>query len=183
MQQIFDQLIKGFVPKIGKQYRKYVAQLREKNRQLLRELKGACPDDVFRKICEVKRMNLEYCREDLKDMFSEGVLYGIQAGLEAACGFPEGRSFLAAMLYGQLADIRHRMSSEKARALMRRYDSLYRAAKKQLTAEQLLKLNDMIDNDAADAYSYTEAYYADGMRKGIPLGMAAGELAKTLPLG
>ena len=41
----------------------------------------------------------------------------------------------------------------------------------------------MIDNDAADAYSYTEAYYADGMRKGIPLGMAAGELAKTLPLG
>lgn len=182
MQQIFEQLMQGFAPKTTEIYRKKAAQRRKESLRLLRALKSECSEKHFTEICEMKRLNREYCREDLKNMFSEGVLYGILAGLETACGFPEGKSLLASLLYGNFADERHRISSEKSRVLLQKFDAQYNKAEKDLNTEQFLRVNDIIDNEAADIYSYTEAYYAEGMRKGILLGVAAGELAKTLPL-
>ena len=183
MQQVFEQLIQGFVPKTNKFFRKEIARLRAENSRLLRELKNECSEELFLEICEVKRANRACCREDLKDMFSEGVLYGILAGIETACGFPDGKSLLAAMLYGQFADMRHSISSENSSALLQKFYRLYDDAEKNIPAELFRKLNAIVDNDSADIYSYTAAYYAEGMRKGISLGIAAGELAKKLPLG
>lgn len=178
MQQVFEKLLKGFVPRLCRAERIRTERLRETSARLLRELKDECPPQVFRKICRLRRAHGEYCRRELKDAFGAGVLYGILTGIETVCGFGEGKSLLGALLNGQSPE--QNEPSEESLACWQTYLLLSHDLEKELPKETFLKANEAIDDEAAAAFSYAKAYYGEGARKGIPLGIAAGRLAESL---
>ena len=172
MQDTIEKLLKNFIPTLNGAQRAALSKFREDAEAIFEEVLGRSAK-LYKKLQALRELLICQWTEYLKDRFAEGLLCGILAGLETFGGFGklDGRGFTP--IRQNVANSHGKYyQSDEAKLAAQKSARFIKALEKEFRqeSETINKLCDYMENAC---FSEEAAYWDEGMRVGLDLGVNA----------
>ena len=179
MRETIRALLKAFPPQEEERVREKAERgYREQNR-ILEEIRNNCAA-ACKASYKLQEAGETYANLLLEDTYANGLCYGILLGMTAADGAETSDAVLHRIFRGETFFERPRITGTDHKAAENMFDFWMRELEKELGQEQKKLSEDFYDCFFAICYNREESYAAAGMRRGISIGLAVGNLQKNL---